>query len=447
VDPDTLRRLRAAEALANAGRLTEAESDCRALLDVAPEAGALLGIILARRQLFAEARAFLEAAVRARGEVPQWHHELAALWRRSFRLDEALAAARRAVALDARNPRYMKGLAQVHFDRGEAADARALLLETLAIAPDDFDAHLAMAHALLSAGEFLPGWAEYEWRLRSPLHRALAPPMQRPAWNGMRLPGKRLLLVADQGHGDAIQFARFVGLAATRCAEVVVLCRDAVVPLFARLAGVSACVTDVADVGPHAAYAFFGSLPFLFGTEIASLPGAMPYLAPDPRRRRTWRERLASRPGFRIGLVWAGNPENTSDWRRSIALDLLLGLRDVADTRFVSLQPHVAETDRAAMAALGVEDLGRALTDFGETAAAIANLDLVVTVDSAVAHLAGAMGVPVWVLVHHPADWRWLTEREDSPWYPSMRLFRQPRAGDWGTPIRRMVAALRELAR
>ena len=272
--------------------------------------------------------------------------------------------------------------------------------------------------------------------------------MRRPAWNGMRLPGKRLLLAADQGYGDAFQFARYVPMAAKRCAEVILLCRAAQAPLFARLDGAGACVTDMADVGEHAAYAFLGGLPFVFGTELPTIPAHVPYIEPDPARRRAWRDRLAPLgPALRVGLAWRGNPENTTDWRRSIGLDRLLGLRGAADVRFVSLQTPVPEPDRAAMAALAVEDLSAELTDFGETAAALTNLDLLVTVDSAVGHLAGAMGVPTWLLLYHPADWRWLRGRDDSPWYPSTRLFRQPRAGDWDTPIQRLLEAWERFVR
>ena len=443
-----LSRLQAARALANAGRLAEAEADCRTLLGAAPdlpEAAALLGIIVARRERFQKARPLLEAAIDRRSDVPRWHFELARPHRRSFRPDAALDAARRAVRLDPHNPRYLKNLARVHFDRAEDEQGRACLLDALAVAPDDFDAHLALGIALLAGGEFAAGWREYQWRLRAPAHQNATPAMTRPVWNGMRLPGKRLLLVADQGHGDAFHFARFVPAAATRDAEVVLLCQPAQAPLFACLDGVHACVTDMAEVGEHAAFGWLASLPHVLGMDHAA---PAPWLKPDPSRRAAWRAMFARRlagPDLRVGLVWSGNPANSIDWRRSIALDRLLGPEPPAGIRWVSLQ-HVRDTDKAAMARVGIVDLSAELTDFGETAAAITNLDLVVTVDSAVAHLAGAMGVPTWILVHHPSDWRWLAGRDDSPWYPSVRLFRQPAAGDWDTPIRHPRAALTEWA-
>jgi hypothetical protein len=176
-------------------------------------------------------------------------------------------------------------------------------------------------------------------------------------------------------------------------------------------------------------------LPRLFDTIPSTIPGGRAYLTPDPRRRAVWRDRLPA-PGFRVGLVWAGNPENTADWRRSVPLSMFDPLRTIEGLNLVSLQLQAQETD------LGLLDLSAELTDFGETAAIIANLDLVVAVDSAVAHLSAALGVPTWILVYQPADWRWLLVREDSPWYPTVRLFRQPRAGDWSEPVTRLIAAL-----
>jgi hypothetical protein len=189
-------------------------------------------------------------------------------------------------------------------------------------------------------------------------------------------------------------------------------------------------------------------LPRLFGTTLSNIPGGRGYLSPDTRRRAAWRERLGHRSpgtGPRIGLVWAGNPENTADWRRSIPLSRFTppgAIEDDGDRSFVSPRVYVPESDRSAMAVLGVLDLSAELADFGETAAAIANLDLVVTVDSAVAHLSAALGVPTWILVYQPANWRWPIGRNDSPWYPSVRLFRQTHAGDWTEPLGRLLAEI-----
>jgi hypothetical protein len=261
----------------------------------------------------------------------------------------------------------------------------------------------------------------------------------------MRLPGRRILVAADQGFGDAFQFCRYLSRVAERCAGVVVLCRAAQVALFSRLPGVEACVVSIADVGPHAAWCWMGSLPRLFGTSLANIPDGRGYLSPGPHRKAMWRDRLGRLlplGGIRVGLVWAGNPENSMDWRRSVPLKLLAPLTAIEGMTPVSLQLQAPEADRSVMAGIGLLDVSAELTDFQETACVIANLDLVVSVDSAVAHLSASMGVPTWVLVYQPADWRWLIGREDSPWYPSVRLFRQDTPGDWTGPVGRLIEAL-----
>jgi len=261
------------------------------------------------------------------------------------------------------------------------------------------------------------------------------------------LPGRRLVISTDQGYGDSFQFARYIPMAAARCGEVTVICRQPQVSLLARIPGVKRCVQDLKEAGEHAAFCWLASLPCVFGTEVSSIPTSVPYLNADPIRRAHWRSELARRvgsDGVRVGLVWAGNTDNTADWRRSIPLAALRELAEIPGLRVVSLQKPVPETDSAVFSELGFVDFSTELSDFGETAALIGNLDLVVSVDSAVAHLAGAMGVPTWTLIYEPADWRWMTRREDSPWYPTMRLFRQPRAGQWGEPIGRLIGALRQ---
>jgi hypothetical protein len=445
--PDLMRQLIDVQAMANAGKLREAEAACRAIIATAepamPEAIAVLGFILGRLNRFDEARAHLEAAIAGRNDVPHWHLELARSWRRAARLDDALAHARIAVRLGPEDARFHLGLARVLVDRGENAAAREVLMDALTVAPDDVEAHLALAHLLLAEGEYRAGWEEYEWRFRAPRFQTAMPRFTRPHWNGMRLPGRRILIAADQGYGDAFQFSRYLPLVADRCAGVVVLCRAAQIPLFSRIEGVDACVISINDSFPHAAWCWMASLPRLFGTDLSNIPDGSGYLSPDPQRSALWRGELARRmprQGRRIGLVWAGNPDNATDWRRSISLSLFEPLRSIARLNFVSLQLQMQGAERAGLDLL---DLGSELTDFGETAAVIANLDLIVSVESAVAHLAAAMGTPTWILTYQPADWRWLIGRDDSPWYPSVRLFRQARVGDWTEPVARLIAALR----
>ncbi len=452
ISPERLVELHEAERLANAGRLGDAETLCRRVRDAEPEApepAALLGFLALRHNRFEEACAQLEWAVTRRGDVPQWRLELRQAYRSLYRLEDALREAQAAVRLAPTEARYLHGLSQVHLDRGEWDEAMNCVLDALALAPDDTDVRLSLMHLLLSRGEYRPGWAAYEHRFHAKLYARVMPAFKRPVWNGMRLPGRRLVLAADQGYGDAFQFARYIPMAAERCAGVVVLCRPTQIPVFQRIPGVVACVTDITRAGEHAAYGWLASMPFVFGTELHAVPAATPYLSPDPARKAFWRAELdarIARPGLRVGLVWAGNPENGSDWRRSIRLAQLRDLAAVG-VNLVSLQLPVPEADRPDMAAMGLPDLAPDLKDFGETAAVLANLDLLIGVDTGTVHLAGAMGVPTWVLTYQPSDWRWLIGRDDSPWYPSIRLFRQPTAGDWADPIGRVGSALQVLAR
>lgn len=449
-DDDRLARLVAAEKLINDGKPQEAEAACRAVMNEAPdmpEAKALMGFIVARQRRMDEAEAFLREAIGIKPDVPQWHFELRNVLRYSFRLDESLQHAREAIRLDPKSAQFRNGLSQIHFDRGEYDAGYSAIMDALANDPEFPEAHLGLAHALLASGNWRAGWAEYEWRFRSKLYaKALARP-NRPMWNGAPLPGKTLAVSADQGFGDSFQFARYLPMAAARCASLTVVCRPPQAPLLSRVPGVARCVTDLRDVGEHAAFCWMASLPYVFGTELHSVPGTIPYLQPALHRKAAWRDRLHQAIGsefMRVGLAWAGNADNTADWRRSLALSDLEALAAIPGIQLVSIQKPVPQADRDAFAAWGLTDFSDVLADFGETAALIANLDLVVTVDTAVAHLAGAMGVPVWTLIYEPCDWRWMTQREDSPWYPTMRLFRQPRAGEWKDPIARLAQALRQ---
>jgi hypothetical protein len=266
----------------------------------------------------------------------------------------------------------------------------------------------------------------------------------------MRIPTGRLLLVGDQGYGDTIQFARYIPMAAERCQEVILGCSAEMGPLLANIPGVSQYCHRWTDVPGHAAHCRLSSLPYLFHTQLDTIPSQFPYLKVDPARVAHWRERLnATLPAGlkRIGLAWTGRPSHPNDRRRSMTLAQLAPLTSVGQAAFVSLQKPIPARSLAVMSMFpGMVNLADDLTDFGETAALVENLDLVITVDTSMAHLAGALGKPVWVLIPKAADWRWMLEREDSPWYPSVRLFRQQKPGAWDEVLERLRLALgREL--
>jgi Flp pilus assembly protein TadD len=456
--PDPAESLARAEQAMKARRLGEAMGICQDILETQPDhpaALAMLGSIMGHRGEVDEGIQKLRRACELVTNNASWFSNLSSLCRIACRLDEALTAIERALALSPKHPSLLLSLAKLRMDRGEYEVAIAAFLDVLAREPENPEAHLAIGQIQLMHGQTRPGWYEYEWRNRLEQARGSIPDMSRPQWNGMRLPNDAILLIGDQGYGDTLQFARFIPLVAERCARVLLGCAPDLTALLAPIPGVHASFTRWQDIPKHAVYCRLSSVPALVGVEMDALPGKMPYIFADPASVAAWRERLDGRLGVRqpgdrprVGVVWAGRPTHPNDRRRSLRLAQLAPILATPGVAFVSLQKVVPARDAAGFAALGnVLDVAADLTDFSATAGLIANLDLVITVDSSVAHLAGSMGRPVWVLAPRPSDWRWMLERSDSPWYPSLRLFRQAVAGDWDSAITAVAAELSGLTR
>lgn len=344
---------------------------------------------------------------------------------------------RAAARHDARHrPLAFMLLASLLAGHGRFAEAVRFARRGLAIAPQIAALHNTLALALLARGDYAAGWREYEWRRHVPSFPALPG----KAWQGEKLTGP-LLVHAEQGMGDSLMLARYLPMAAARAGRLVLACQAPLIPLLRRMPGVAAVVSG--DRLPHCDRAIFmGSLPHLFGTRLDSIPSPTGYIVADPERTRAWSGLLPGR--CRIGLVWAGNPELPGDEQRSISLERLAPLLATPRVQFFSLQ--VGERARDLAGRSDIVDLPPHLTDFAETAAVVANLDLVIAVDTAVAHLAGALGRPTWIMLPAVADWRWLTRRTDSPWYASARLFRQVRSDDWEPVIGRVASALRRFS-
>ena len=299
--------------------------------------------------------------------------------------------------------------------------------ERSCVDPDLAEAHWNLALALLATGDFERGWQEHEWRWRA---NVIGPEQsfRQPLWLGAEdLTGKTILLHNEQGLGDALQFVRYAPQVRQRGARVVLRVQRPLLSLMAGLAGADHVIAE-GDALPEFDYHCpLLSLPLAFGTHLQNIPAGIPYLHPAADRLAKWQSILGERTAPRIGLAWSGNPAHKNDRNRSIALKQLLPLLSVPGVRFVSLQRDLREDDAAVLGNLpALVSIGAQLDDFADTAAAISLLDLVITVDTAVAHLAGALGKPVWVLLPFAPDWRWLLKREDSPWYPTARLFRQP---------------------
>ena len=393
----------------------------------------------------------LERAVTLRTGVASWYANLSALYRMVYRMQDALRVGQEAIRLDPQNADHLVNLSLVFTDMDDREHAVACLLRALGLKPDHADGHLALGQNLLAMGDFEPGWKEYEWRNLTEAGKGTLPKMTSAAWNGMRIPNGRLLMVGDQGYGDTIQFARYIPLIADRCQELVLGCSAEMGPLLSTIPGVKQYCHRWTDVPGHAAHCRLSSVPHLIHTTLETIPAQVPYLFADPTRIAAWRQRLdAMLPHGvrRVGLAWTGRPTHPNDRRRSIPLARLAPLAAASRASFVSLQKPMPPADLAAMVQFpGFADLSADLADFGETAAVIANLDLVVTVDTAIGHLAGAMAKPVWIMLPKASDWRWLLERSDSPWYPTARLFRQQTPGAWDPVIAAVTAALaQELA-
>ena len=420
---------------------------------------------------------WLTAAVAFEPARTMAHRNLGDAWRMLDRPDAAAAAYRQAIALDPRSVEPYNGLAtmlhllnrdaealvwaeQALRDAEDIGAAHRIVGNVLtwhnrfgaavehyraaqALRPDDATARNHEGMDLLALGQFREGWRLHDARRRIVPEEPGRHDFSGPIWLGEDdIAGRSILLHAEQGFGDAIQFVRYAPLVAARGAEVWLEVQAELRALFAAVPGIAGLLSP-GDPRPDCAlHCPLMSLPLACGTELASVPSGVPYLHADPRLVSTWRARLGSAQGRQVGLAWSGNPLHPHDRLRSIELARLAPLLARHDCVFHVVQTGVREADRPHLAAPNLRDHSAALTDFAEAAALMACLDLVVTVDSAPAHLSGALARPTWLLLPWYAEWRWMCDRSDSPWYPTMRLFRQPVAGDWEAVIAAVGAAL-----
>ena len=434
------------------GRLDEARRALQRALRLdhdSAEAHNVLGNVLLRLGERDTSLASYRRALALRPRYAEAHNNLGSALRALRRLDEAESELRRAVEL---RPGYASALANLGLvlqEQARYSEALDGYDRALASDPTHAAAHGNRAMLLLLLGRLREGFAEYEWRWRMPGFATPRREFPQPMWNGGPLAGRTLLVHAEQGLGSAIHFARYAGLAAARGGRVFLECRRPLHRLFAqslvRPAGPVAdiVVKDEGPPPPFDCHAPLMSLPHLLGTTLDTIPGEVPYLTARREDVAAWRERLAGAPRPRIGLVWAGNPDHENDRNRSMPAQFLARLVTDAPAASFSLQVPASGELSAAFPPGSVADLAPALGDFADTAAVVANLDLVISVDTALAHLAGALARPVWLLLPYVPEWRWLLDRDDSPWYPTMRLFRQRRPGDWGGLVEHLTGVLR----
>lgn len=444
---DYLKRLERAFNAQSAEEDGTARVLCEDVVALFPERAdgwAMLGVLSRKYGAPERAEAQYRRAIAEDPTYMHAHNNLGNLLRDLGRPLEAVECYERALALQSDWPGTLDQLASAYQDAGQLKKAIAQFDELVERYPDYADGHWDRALALLKAGRYQEGWAEYEWRFerRQPVPRAFP----QPRWQGESLQGKRLLIYAEQGFGDALQFLQFIKLLHNRGATLYLELRDSLVTLVEGFAGVDQVIEYGKPLPEFDLHVPLLSLPHILGVELADLPADQAYLKADPYRIKHWQEHIETdKPA--VGFVWAGNPNVKNDRWRSPRLHPLLPLFEHRTINFYALQKGDGCNDLKTLENRpdNLVVLSDEIGDFADTAAIIAQMDVVITTDTSVAHLAGAMGKSVWIMLHYACDWRWLEERDDSPWYPSVRLFRQPRLGDWASVVTKISTELTAL--
>jgi tetratricopeptide (TPR) repeat protein len=402
------------------------------------------GGVLAALRRYDEALASCNRAIELRpGYIPA-HEIRAEILTALERHAEALASFCHVIQLDSARPDAYCNYGVALCNLGRLEPAMAAFEQALALDPEHAATQFGKAWALLQLGDYAKGFALYEWRLRGGARHKFREFTQ-ARWRGETVTGQTLLLHAEQGLGDNTQFLRYLPLVKEKAARVVLELPKTLWPLLGALADGLTVVEPGSALPRFDLHCPFMSLPFALGTTLATVPAQIPYLTLPAERLPRWRARLPSSARPRVGLVWSSSTPHPHARKRNIELERFASLLQVEGFSFVSLQVEYHACDLNALARLPIERIDHLLADFGDTAAAIEQCDLVISIDTSVAHLAGALGKPLWLLLPLVADWRWLQERADSPWYPTARLFRQQQDGDWESVITRIAKELRAL--
>lgn len=410
-----------------------------------------LGAVLVKQGKFDEAEVRIEQSLELNPDHGPSRNNLGALLVQQGRLAEAEQQLEQAVRSAPGEESPRSNLANTQLRQGKLTAAQEALAATLQVNPTYAEARKAQAIIWLLLGDFQRGWPAYEWRWRTEDTRP--PQYQKPVWDGSPLGEKTLLLCCEQGLGDTLHFVRYARVVKQQFGgRVVFVSQPPLLPLLSRTAGIDKLVSQKDDPPQFDVWAPLLSLPGMLGTRLETIPADVPYLFADEQLVEKWRRKLAGDSRFKIGIAWQGNKDHQADIQRSVRLAEFAPLAEVPGVTLYSLQKgygseQIAALDGRFCVTEFDEPLDETAGPFMDTAAVMRNLDLVVTSDTSIAHLAGGLGVPVWTALCLSPDWRWLLDRDDTPWYPSMRLFRQPVLGDWGSVFRAMAAALSERMR
>jgi Tfp pilus assembly protein PilF/ADP-heptose:LPS heptosyltransferase len=400
-----------------------------------PEAYSTLGNSLRKSGDLIGAEDVLRKAITLRPDFTDAHYNLGGCLCDAWRLEEAADEFLMTLRLDPHYARALNNLGLVRYRQGRIGEAAQYLRSALGADPAMTEAHWNLSHALLHTGEYGEGWREFEWRWRMPDFKNLAGRFQRPRWQGEDLHGKRLLVWAEQGFGDVLQFSRILPALRERCSEVIFECQVVLRPVCETLPGIT-IIGRGEKIPDHDFQIPLLSLPSVLGWQsVPEVP--VPYLRPDAKAVDRWKEKLVTAGNrLRVGIAWSGSTTNPEGRFRSVPETMLAKLGQTDDIFFVNLQKDEASSAfRRFPFGPGGGDWTESLVDFGETAALVSQLDLVITIDTAVAHLAGALGKQVWLMLATPHDWRWGAGGRATAWYPTVRLYRQERHGEWGPVV------------
>ena len=431
--------------LMDAGSLEEAENRARRAVELSPQTASFvntLGVVLKKRRRFAEAMGCFQRTVDLEPGFAPVYTNIGLLLAIDGDYERAEQAHRKSLSLDPNYVTALHNIGNLLQDAGKLDEALAFFRRAIERKPGDPEIHTHRALCMLMKGDFARGWDEYEWRMQMKSQLAKHS-LKSPLWDGRGFEGQTLLIYHEQGFGDVVQCARYFAMAKERGGTVVVACAPPIGRLMETVAGVDRVVTNDRDIPPHHFKVPVMALPRIFRQDIDNIPAAVPYIKAPPTVL------MGGENTRRVGIVWAGSPTHDNDSRRSLPAAELTRLLDVPGVTFYSLQygERYAELEQAGLAGRVLRVTDEQMSDFSQTAGYIEQLDLLITVDTAVAHIAGALGRPVWTLLAFANDFRWLKDRDDTPWYPTMKLYRQARPMDWTEVVGRLAGDLATFAR
>lgn len=431
----------------NIGNFSEAKKFYNKAIELNPESAFSynnLGIIARDEEKFDDSFIFFQKAKKILPESPYIYENTGLLFIRQRKYESSLEYLLKAVEIKKDESEFYRNLGSSYFYLKNYEKSEEYFKQALELNPDDPEVHSNLAVLYLLRGDFNDGWTEFEWRLKT-YNNSLVNSEKKPLWDGSDLINKTLLVYTEQGFGDDIQFARFLSLVKKEGTKLILCCKPELTRIFKSLNGVDMVVNEITNIN-YDFYFPIMSFSKIFNTGLKTIPADIPYLKPDRDAVKEMKEYLEPYSGFKIGIVWESGFPNITYYHRSTSLEYFFELTKIPGVTLFSLQKSEREQKlKKVPGDINIINLADKMNDFHDTACIIENLDLVISVDTAVVHLAGALGKPVWGLINYNPDWRWMLNGESSPWYPTLRLFRQKSRDDWKSVFEQVIAELGSL--